>query len=211
MLIQVLKLDSMKFKDFFNKTKLKDWFVANAETRKAKVALALVSFTESIFFPIPPDFFLMAILASNGGRRWAYYSLITSVFSVLGGIVSYLIGFLFFDALGQKIVNLYSLQEDFLKVQTLFQENAFLSVFVSSFTPLPDKIFNLVAGLFKINIFVFIFAYIIGRSLRFFGVGFAMKVFGSRVARAVYRHLNMASFGIILLILFVLFILFKIK
>ncbi|HPQ96496.1 MAG TPA: VTT domain-containing protein, partial [Thiolinea sp.] len=114
-----------------------------------------------------------------------------AVAAVLGGITSYFIGYLFFDALGQKIIDLYSLQDDFATVKTIFQNNAFLAVFVSTFTPLPDKVFNLAAGLFKINIPTFIFAYILGRASRFFAVGFVMKIFGARVARAVYRHLNM--------------------
>lgn len=199
----------MQFKDFFHKTKLKDWFVRNAETKKAKWVLALVAYTESIFFPIPPDFFLMAILASNGARRWAYYSFITSVASVLGGITSYAIGYLFFDTLGEKIIAFYDLQEDFLRVQQLFQDNAFLSVFVSSFTPLPDKVFNLVAGLFKIKLLTFVIAYILGRSLRFFAVGFAMKLFGHRVARAVYRHLNIVSIIAIVIVVAAIILLAK--
>lgn len=199
----------MKFKDFFHKTKLKDWFVANAETKRAKWVLAIVAFFESIFFPIPPDFFLMAILASNNARRWAYYSAITSIASVLGGIVSYGIGYLFFDALGQRIIDFYNLQEDFLRVQELFRDNSFLAVFVSSFTPLPDKVFNLVAGLFKVKIVTFILAYILGRSLRFFAVGLVMKIFGVRAARAVYHHLNAFSIAIVAIILVAIVLVIK--
>lgn len=200
----------MKFKDFFNKTKLKDWFVANADKPKAKYALMLISFTESIFFPIPTDFFLMAILAANNARKWAYYSFITAISSVFGGIVSYFIGYLFFDAIGQKIINFYSLQDDFLKIKDIFQDNAFWSIFISSFTPLPDKVFNLAAGLFEINIFIFIIAYIFGRALRFFTVGFLMKIFGARIARAVYRNLNTASLVVVCIILLAAYLILKI-
>jgi len=202
-------LGKMKFIHFFSKRRLKDWFVQNAETKRAKWVLALVAYFESIFFPIPPDFFLMAILATNKGKRWAYYSTITTVAAVLGGITSYFIGYLFFDALGQKIIDLYSLQDDFATVKTIFQNNAFLAVFVSTFTPLPDKVFNLAAGLFKINIPTFIFAYILGRASRFFAVGFVMKIFGARVARAVYRHLNMFSIIAIVVVGLAIFLISK--
>lgn len=180
----------MQFKDFFHKEKLKDWFVTHVDSPKAAIALGVISFFEAIFFPIPPDFILIAILATNKARRWAYYSLITSIFSVLGGMVSYGIGYLFFDTLGAKIIELYNFQEWFDSTKALFQQNAFWSVLVAAITPIPDKLFNLLAGLFKISPIVFLIAYIIARSARFFMVGFLMKIFGVRIARIIYRHLS---------------------
>lgn len=191
----------MQFKDFFNKEKLKDWFVTHAESRKSVIALAFVSFFEAIIFPIPPDFFLIAILATNKARRWAYYALITSVFSVLGGVASYAIGYLFFDTLGQKIIELYSIGGSFETARTLFQENAFWAVLVAAITPLPDKLFNLVAGLFKVNPIIFLIAYIIARSARFFVVAFVMKIFGARLARTIYRHLALLSIILMVIVL----------
>lgn len=196
----------MRFRDFFDKHKLKEWFVLHAESRRAAIALGFISFFEAIIFPIPPDFFLIAILAANKARRWAYYSMITSVFSVLGGIVSYGIGYLFFDAFGEKIIELYKIGDQFETAKTLFQENAFWAVLVAAITPLPDKLFNLVAGLFKVNPLVFLVAYIIARSARFFLVGFIMKIFGIRIARVMYRHLSMLS--IILLVFVLVFVYF---
>lgn len=181
----------MQFKDFFKKEKLKEWFVTHADSPRAAIALGIISFFEAIFFPIPPDFILIAILASNKAKRWAYYSFITSVFSVLGGMVSYFIGFLFFDTLGEKIIEIYNFQEWFDKTKILFQEHAFWSVWVAAITPIPDKLFNLLAGLFKINPFVFFIAYLLARSARFFAVGFIMKIFGVRVARIIYKHLSL--------------------
>lgn len=196
----------MRFRDFFHKEKLKEWFVLHADSRRAAIALGFISFFEAIIFPIPPDFFLIAILAANKARRWAYYSLITSVFSVLGGIVSYAIGYLFFDAFGEKIIELYKVGDQFETARTLFQENAFWAVLVAAITPLPDKLFNLVAGLFKVNPLIFLAAYIIARSARFFLVGFIMKIFGIRIARMIYRHLSMLS--IILLVFVLVFVYF---
>lgn len=191
----------MQFKDWFNKTKLKDWFVRHADSRRGALALGFISFFEAIIFPIPPDFFLMAILATNNARRWAYYSLVTSVGSVLGGLVSYGIGYLFFDSFGQKIIDAYDIGDQFGAAQKLFTDNAFWAVLVSAVTPLPDKLFNLVAGLFKVNPLVFLVAYIIARSSRFFLVGFLMKLFGARVARVMYRHLSVLSVVLLVLII----------
>ncbi len=164
--------------------------MTHADSPKSAVALGIISFFEAIFFPIPPDFILIAILASNKAKRWAYYSAITSIFSVLGGMVSYFIGFLFFDTLGQKIIDLYHFGDWFESTKALFQENAFWAVLVAAITPIPDKLFNLLAGLFKINPLIFLVAYFIARSVRFFLVGLIMKIFGVRVARIIYRHLT---------------------
>lgn len=201
---------SMQFRDFFSKTKLKNWFTENAETKEAKWVLAVIAFCESIFFPIPPDFFLMAILASNRARRWAYYSGITLLASILGGTVSFLIGLFLFDTVGQKIIDFYHLQASFSHIQELFRGHAFFTLVLSSFTPLPDKVFNLAAGLFKINFIIFLVAHTLGRALRFFGVGLAMKLFGARVARVVYKNLNLVSLILVLILVGVFFLIAKI-
>lgn len=190
----------MRLRDFFHKEKLREWFAKHADSPRGAWALGLISFFEAIIFPIPPDFFLMAILAGNSARRWAYWALVTSIGSVLGGLVSYGIGYLFFESFGQKIVDFYHIGDSFETARRLFTENAFWAVLVSAITPLPDKLFNLVAGLFKVNPFVFLSAYIIARSARFFLVAALMKLFGARLARVLYRHLSVLSIVLLVLI-----------
>jgi membrane protein YqaA with SNARE-associated domain len=199
----------MNIFQFFKKENLKEWFIKHGDSKKSIVLLCFISYVEAIFFPIPPDFFLMAILASNKAKRWAYYSFLTSIFSVLGGITSYMIGFLFFDTLGQKIIDFYGMQDDFDKVSLIFNNNAFWAVFVSSFTPLPDKVFNLASGLFRLNIPTFLIAYLLGRSLRFFSVGLVMKIFGDRIAKIVYKNLNLISIIVVLVMVLIGFFLFR--
>lgn len=198
----------MHIKDLFNKEKLKEWFNRHADSPRGAWALGLISFFEAIIFPIPPDFFLMAILAGNSARRWAWWALVTSVGSVLGGLVSYGIGYLFFDSFGEKIIDAYNIGDQFGAAQKLFTENAFWAVLVSAVTPLPDKLFNLVAGLFKVNPLVFLAAYIIARSARFFLVAVLMKLFGARLARVMYKHLSILSIVFLIVIITVVAFLF---
>ncbi len=191
----------MEFRDWFDKKKLKDWFISHADTPRSAWALGLISFFEAIIFPIPPDFFLIAILASNSARRWAYYSLVTSVGSVLGGLVSYGIGYLFFDSFGQKIIDFYHVGASFETARVMVADNAFWAVLIAAVTPLPDKLFNLVAGFFRVSPLVFLSAYIIARSARFFLVGFIMKLFGARIARVIYKHLSIISIVLLVLVI----------
>jgi membrane protein YqaA with SNARE-associated domain len=164
--------------------------------------LSAISFSESSFFPIPPDPFLLVATCLKPGRWWKYATLV-ALSSVLGGIFGYIIGFYFFDLFGQKIVDIYSLQDEFQKVGLLFQQNAFLSIFVAAFTPIPYKVFTIAGGFFKINVFTFIAASIFGRSMRFFLVAFLAKIFGKQYGQRFLKFLDL--FMIILVIALVLY------
>ena len=164
--------------------------------------LGLISFAESSFFPIPPDPFLVVATYLNP-KRWYKYALTVSLFSVIGGFFGYLIGFYFFDIFGQRLVDTYNLQTQFKQVEVLFEQNTFLSVFISAFTPIPYKIFTIAGGFFKINIFSFILASFAGRSMRFFLVAFITKIFGKRYGQKFLKFADISM--LILVILIVLY------
>jgi membrane protein YqaA with SNARE-associated domain len=170
--------------------RLKKWIVIHAVGPFAKVWLAAVSFAEATFFPIPPDPFLVAILLGGGRKKWAYYSFITVIFSVLGGAFGYLIGLFFFDTIGQWLINVYNLQEGMIRVSGFYDRNAFWAIFISAFTPIPFKIFTITAGFFQINFLVFIISSFLGRALRFFLVGWLFNMFGESIAAALYKYFN---------------------
>ena len=185
------------------KQRLFDFFAQNAHTKKAEWWLAIVAFTESSFFIVPPDVLLVGILM-YGANRWIYYASLTTIFSVLGGILGYLIGFLFFDIFGDIIINTYNLQDEFLKVSNLYQNNAFWAIFVASFTPIPYKIFTITAGLFKISFPVFVMASIVGRGIRFFLVAFIMKLFGKRVLDLFTKYFNIFTICLVVVVILIL-------
>lgn len=159
----------------------------------AKGWLSFFSFAESSFFPIPPDFLLAAILGSKQEHRWFKYSFLTAIWSVIGGAFGYAIGLLLFDSVGQFLINTYDLGQYITTVQELFKQNAFWAIFIASFTPIPYKIFTLSAGFFGINFFVFIIASVAGRFLRFFAVGYIMKVFGEDMRKFAFKYFNILT------------------
>lgn len=191
--------------NFLQKTKdgLQNWIDNKAHGRAAKVWLIIFSFTEASFFVIPPDVFLLVILINNG-VRWIHYSLLTTTASVLGGVFGYLIGFFFFDLFGELIINTYHLQSQMAMVSQMFSQNAFWTIFVSAFTPIPFKVFTISAGFFKINFFTFLVASLIGRGLRFFAVGYIVKVFGKRVAKSAFKYFNWILLGLVLIVVLIL-------
>ncbi|OGD67307.1 hypothetical protein A2442_00885 [Candidatus Campbellbacteria bacterium RIFOXYC2_FULL_35_25] len=188
-------------KNLINELKIKitNWSVSRLHGKKAEFWLATFSFSEASFFLIPPDVLLIAILGANA-RRWIYYSSLTTVFSVLGGILGYLIGFLFFDVVGEHLISLYNLQSQMAYVSEKFADNAFWAVFVSAFTPVPYKIFTISAGFFKINFINFMVASLLGRGMRFFTVGFVMKKYGEKLTNYFFKYFNVVSIIIVVLI-----------
>jgi len=181
------------------KEKTQDWVDNKSQGRKAKIWLLICSFTEASFFVVPPDIFLLAILINNS-VRWLYYSLITTMASVAGGLLGYLIGFFFFNLVGEFIINTYHLQSQMLVVSQMFSQNAFWTIFISAFTPIPFKVFTISAGFFKINIITFLMASIIGRGLRFFVVGYIVKVFGKQMAKNVFKYFNWVLLGLVVIL-----------
>lgn len=191
-----------KLKNWLEVFKLKVflWSKEKASSPYAIWWLFIIAFTESSLFLIPPDILLVAILLT-GFSRWFHLAFITTLASVLGGIVGYLIGWFLFDSIGSPIINFYGLSEEFSLVGSLFNDNAFWSIFVASFTIIPYKVFTIAAGLFGINIFSFTLASVLGRGLRFLIISYLVYRFGHLFNQMIHRYFNYLSLMIGLLII----------
>ena len=162
-----------------------------AAHRSSKYYLALVSFIESSFFPIPPDIMVIPMVISKKNEFLKIF-LIATIFSVLGGILGYLIGAFFFD-IGMQIMNFYgyegklnSLKNNLINSEGFY---AWLGIlFLAGFTPLPYKVFTIASGLISFNILIFIFISLISRGLRFFIVSYLSYKFGSLFTEYMDKH-----------------------
>lgn len=185
----------IKFRD-----RIKNWAIRHAEGPHGKFWLSLFSFAESSFFPIPPDILLVAILLARQRHRWVFWGLLTTIFSLLGGLFGYLIGFLLFEAVGKPLISFYNLEEQVLQVSFLFSKNTFLTMFIAAFTPIPYKVFTIAGGLFTVPILPFGLASLLGRGIRFFAEAFLLKVYGARIARVLYKYFNIFSVIIVAIV-----------
>ena len=174
------------------KDKVRAWSVQNARGPYATPFLAVVSFAESVFFPIPVDIVLIPLLIIRA-RSWVYYTVIASAASVLGGVAGYAIGFFFFSLVGEYIVSFYGLETELAVVTAWLAENTFWATFISAFTPIPYKVFTLSAGLLQAPFLLFLLASILGRTLRYFLVGIVTHLWGAQIARLVLRHFTLAT------------------
>lgn len=170
--------------------KLYDWVLSWSETRYGVPAMAIVSFMESSFFPIPPDPLLMA-LSLGKPKKAFWYAAICSIASVLGGILGYFIGWALWDLLSPFFLTYVFSAEAFEYVGTLYKQNAFLTILGAAITPIPYKVFTVAAGVFHINLLYLIIASAIGRSARFFLEAGLIYFFGERIRKFIDKYFNL--------------------
>ena len=152
-----------------------------AAHKSSKYYLALVSFVESSFFPVPPDVMVIPMVISKK-TEFIKIFLIATIFSVLGGILGYFLGAFFYD-IGIQIMSFYGYEDKLnnLKNNLISSEGfyAWLGIlFLAGFTPLPYKVFTIASGLISFNILIFIIISLISRGLRFFIVSYLSYKFG---------------------------------
>ena len=169
---------------------------------KSLIYLRILSFTESIFFPIPTDT-LLAPMVLSGKHNWIRITTIASFWSVLGGIVGYYLGYYLFDSIEPYLYQ-FNKYDQYILAKSMFETYGIIFLFISAFTPIPYKVFTISAGVLSYNIFLFILISIIGRSARFFLVSFICKKYGKHIIRIVNKYLLIiAIFVFLLLILWV--------
>ncbi|MBU0723237.1 DedA family protein [Patescibacteria group bacterium] len=190
----------MKFWLTKKRDQIRDWTVRHAEGAHAQFWLIVFSFAEASFFPIPPDILLIAILLTNSAQ-WIWYCLVTTLSSVAGGIFGYVIGYFFFVFVGKPLIAFYNLEVAVAQVGILFSDNAFWTIFFAAFTPIPFKVFTIVAGLFHINFGIFLTASLLGRGMRFFAIGYLLRRFGKKISVLLYKYFNIFSLLFALLII----------
>lgn len=182
--------------------RLYDWMLHWAHTRWGTPALGALSFAESSFFPIPPDPLLMALALGRPARAFGFAAVCTAA-SVLGGLAGYGIGVAAWSLVGEWFFAHVPgvTPEAFGRVEVLYQNWDFWAVFLAGLTPIPYKVFTLSAGVFAINLPIFIIASAVSRGLRFFAEAWLIHRFGAPITAFIDRWFNLLSvaFGVLLI------------
>ena len=161
--------------------KLYDKSLQLAAHKKANLYLAIVSFVESSFFPIPPDVMIIPMTMAQK-ENYLKIFLNATIFSVLGALFGYLLGMIFGD-LAMSVVEFYNYENEVNKLKLNLSQGGGVyiwlgTLFLAGFTPLPFKVFTITSGLIGFNIFIFLLICFISRGLRFFLVSFLTAKFG---------------------------------
>ena len=162
-----------------------------AAHKSSRYYLALVSFIESSFFPIPPDVMVIPMVISKK-KDFIKIFLIATFFSVFGGVFGYFLGAFFFD-IGMQIMSFYGYENKLADLKSnLINSEGFYAwlgiLFLAGFTPLPYKVFTIASGLIGFNILIFILISLISRGLRFFIVSYLSYKFGSLFTNFMDKH-----------------------
>ena len=183
--------------------RLYNWVLSWADSPHGMIALAGISFAESSFFPIPPDVLQVALSVSKPKKSFLFAA-VSVVASVLGAVAGWAIGWglwQFVDTFFYSVIPGFT-SEKFNYVESLYQDNAFLCLILSAFTPIPFKIFTIAAGACSVPLPTLIIASFIGRGGRFFLVATIMRIFGKQARDILDTYLERITLLFGLLVLF---------
>lgn len=178
--------------------RLYDWTLRWAATPYALPALAILSFAESSFFPVPPDVLLIALCFSTPAR-WFRLALWCTVTSVLGGLLGYAIGWGLWDAVGQPLVRFYHGEQVVEAVRLWYEQYGFFGVLAAALTPIPYKVFTIASGLMRFDLASFVLASALGRGARFFLVAGLIRLCGAKIRPFLEKHFELAATALLAL------------
>ena len=162
--------------------------------------LAVISFVESSFFPIPPDIMLIPMILATPKQAWKIAGVCT-VASVIGAYLGYAIGFYFFQLIAEPLLNFYGYLEKFNKFKDLYNEYGAWIVFGAGITPFPYKIITIASGVVHLNLAVFTVASIIARGLRFFLIAWLLYAYGEKMRIFIEKNLGWLSILFLVLLI----------
>lgn len=177
-----------------------------SQHKNASYFLAAVSFAESSFFPIPPDVMLVSMGLAKPEKAWRY-AFITTVFSILGGILGYLIGLWGIDLISNYL-NYMHLEGKYAQVVHWFQHYGVWVVFLAGFSPIPYKLFTIAAGALQLGFLPFLLASIVGRGMRFYLVSFIMYRYGERLNEGIRKYIDRIGWSVVVIFV-MLFIIYQ--
>ncbi|GHF85846.1 YqaA family protein [Thalassotalea marina] len=186
-------------------TALYDWTLRWAKHKFAPVILSVITFAESVFFPIPPDVLLAPMVLAERRKAW-FFATITTISSVAGGIAGYALGHFMFEPWIQPMITSLGKQESFDLAVNWFQDWGVWVVFLAGFSPIPYKIFTVSAGFLSMAFLPFLIASAIGRGMRFFLVAGLIYWGGPLMEQKLRKWVDVLGWGLVALIVIAYFV-----
>ena len=179
--------------------KLYDWVMGLAGSRHAPASLAVVSFAESSFFPIPPDVMLAPMVLARPDRAFVYPGICTAA-SVLGGLLGYAIGF-YLEPVGMWLLSVIGHADGKAAFEKWFADWGLWVILIKGATPIPYKLVTITAGLAQFSLITFIWASVLTRGFRFFAVAAILKYFGPAMLKEFEKRIALyGTLGIVALV-----------
>jgi len=189
--------------------KLYNWVLHWSQTKYGTLALFLLAFAESSFFPIPPDALLIALVLGSSKKAFKFAT-VCLIGSVTGALLGYAIGHYLWWTPSNEFTGIANFffnnipsftPESFYDIQKLYVDYDFWIIFTAGFTPLPYKVITISSGAFNINIVMFIVASIISRGARFFLVAALIWKFGPQIKLFIDKYFNWLAIAFTVLLI----------
>ena len=179
--------------------KLYDWVIGLAVHPQAIWWLALVSFAESSIFPIPPDVMIVPMVLSDRAAALRI-AVVGTISSVLGGLAGYAIGYFFFDAIGNRVVEFYGYGAKFEEFRGTYAEYGAWFVALAGLTPFPYKVITIASGFFALDPIVFVVASVLSRGARFGLEAALLWKYGELIRDFIEKRLELLSVVFVILL-----------
>jgi membrane protein YqaA with SNARE-associated domain len=170
--------------------RLYQWTLKLAESRHAPLALGLIAFAESSFFPIPPDVILVPMSLARPNRALVY-ALICTIGSVAGGLLGYAIGAFLYGTIGQWLINLYGYGSRVEEVRALYAQWGWAFILIKGVTPIPFKIVTITSGVLAYSLPLFVLLSLITRGARFFILAALLNRFGETLKTLLEKYFGL--------------------
>lgn len=180
-------------------TRAYNWMMDKATHDHAKGWLAVISFAESSFFPLPPDLMLIPMVLARPGEWWRLAGLCTLA-SVIGGFVGYAIGFWAMDTIGQVLLGMLGLMGKFEALKPFVAQYGVWLILVKGMTPIPYKLITISAGAFHFDLLLFALASVAARGMRFFLLAALLWRFGESMRQFIEKRLMLVTSAIAVLV-----------
>src|SRR3954468_5220388 len=178
--------------------KIYDWLLRLASPRHAPASLAVISFAESSFFPIPPDVIVIPMVLARRDRAWRIAA-VAAGSSILGGMLGYAIGYFLWDSVGRPVADFYHITAAVLDYREKFQGYAAPIILLQGLTPFPFKLVAIASGLAEVNFFTFVLCATVTRSARFFLVAGLVRRYGAPMQAFIEKRMMLIGWAVLAL------------
>jgi membrane protein YqaA with SNARE-associated domain len=179
---------------------LYDWTLRLAGHRHAMRSLAVVSFCESSFFPIPPDVMVVPMVLARRDQAYLIATVCT-VSSVAGAILGYAIGYFLYDSVGQWLIDVYHMGARLEGLRALYAEWGAAVILIKGLTPIPFKLVTIASGFFAFNFPLFLLLAAITRGARFFAIAWLLKRYGAPMQEFIEKRVTLIGWSFLVLLI----------
>lgn len=189
--------------------RLYDWTISLAARKSAEYWLAFIAFVESSVFLVPADVLYLPMALARPERAYRY-ALVATIFSVLGGIAGWYLGYHAYEQVAKPVLEMYGKLDTFEQMRgTTSADMILLMLITSGLAHLPPiKVVTILSGAAGINIWLFIASAIIARGARFFFLAWLLKRYGEPIRGFIEKRLGLLA-GLVAVILIALFLAIK--